>query len=148
MKNIHIIKKYEKFFCTFYSIPFNRNLFFCKNWYRNWCINNNRFYIIDCFLGILTIKFQSLTSFIQAKESIFNTDEPAIEILSNFNLLICGILLLLPGFFTDFLGLVLLFPFSRKILVKYLLKKATLRTQNNPSHKSKYKDYIDIDPDN
>ena len=106
------------------------------------------FTLLTASLGILTIKFQSLTSFIQAKESIFNTDEPAIEILSNFTLLICGILLLLPLFFTDFLGLALLFPFSRKILVKYLLKKATLRTQNNPSHKSKYKDYIDIDPDN
>ena len=148
MKNIHIIKKYEKFFCTFYSIPFNRNLFFVKIGTEIGALTTIAFTLLTASLGILTIKFQSLTSFIQAKESIFNTDEPAIEILSNFTLLICGILLLLPGFFTDFLGLVLLFPFSRKILVKYLLKKATLRTQNNPSHKSKYKDYIDIDPDN
>ena len=139
----------RNFFVLFILFPLIEIYFFVKIGTEIGALTTIAFFtLLTASLGILTIKLQSLTSFIQAKESIFNTDEPAIEILSNFALLICGILLLLPGFFTDFLGLVLLFPFSRKILVKYLLKKATLRTQNNPSHKSKYKDYIDIDPDN
>ena len=138
----------RNFFVLFILFPLIEIYFFVKIGTEIGALTTIVFTLLTASLGIMTIKFQSLTSFIQAKESIFNTDEPAIEILSNFALLICGILLLLPGFFTDFLGLVLLFPFSRKILVKYLLKKAALRTQNNPSHKSKHKDYIDIDPDN
>ena len=138
----------RNFFVLFILFPLIEIYFFVKIGTEIGALITIVFTLLTASLGILTIKLQSLTSFIQAKESIFNTDEPAIEILSNFTLLICGILLLLPGFFTDFLGLALLFPFSRKILVKYLLKKATLSAQNNPSHKSKYKDYIDIDPDN
>ena len=138
----------RNFIVLFILFPLIEIYFFVKIGTEIGALTTIVFTLLTASLGIMTIKFQSLTSFMQAKESIFNTDEPAIEILSNFALLICGILLLLPGFFTDFLGLVLLFPFSRKILVKYLLKKATLRTQNNPRHKSKYKDFIDIDPDN
>ena len=138
----------RNFFVLFILFPLIEIYFFVKIGTEIGAFTTIVFTLLTASLGILTIKFQSLTSFIQAKESIFNTDEPAIEVLSNFALLICGILLLLPGFFTDFLGLVLLLPFSRKILVKNLLKKAALRTQHNPSNKSKYKDYIDIDPDN
>ena len=92
----------RNFFVLFILFPLIEIYFFVKIGTEIGALTTIAFTLLTASLGILTIKFQSLTSFIQAKESIFNTDEPAIEILSNFTLLICGILLLLPGFFTDF----------------------------------------------
>ena len=57
-------------------------------------------------------------------QSIFGANEPGLEIFSNLILLVCGIFLLIPGFFTDFLGILLLIPPLRVILIRIALKNA------------------------
>ena len=52
---------------------------------------------------------------IQAGES------PAAEMIKSVSLVLAGILLVLPGFFTDFLGLLLLLPPVQKLLVSRVL---------------------------
>jgi len=106
------------------------------------------FTLLTAFLGVATIKYQGITSFMQARQSIFNTSEPGIEIFSNLILLICGIFLLIPGFFTDFLGILLLIPPLRVILIRIALKNAIINFQNRRKSKKENNDYIDIDPDN
>ena len=76
------------------------------------------FTILTGFLGIAAIKYQGVSSFMQARQSVMNTSQPGIEILSNLALFISGAFLLIPGFFTDFLGILLLFPPIRIILIK------------------------------
>jgi UPF0716 protein FxsA len=82
------------------------------------------FTLLTAFMGLATIKYQGVSSFIQARQSVLNTSNPGIEILSNFALLVSGIFLLIPGFFTDFLGIILLLPPLRVVLIKFLVKKA------------------------
>ena len=47
---------------------------------------------------------------------------------------IAGLMLIIPGFFTDFIGFVLLIPFSRKILLSF-----ALRNKTNPEEKNQNK---------
>jgi len=103
--------------------------------------------LFTAFLGMLTIKYQGMSSFTQARQSILNTHNPGVEILSNFLLLGGGIFLFIPGFFTDFLGVILLFPFFRVLLVQLFITKLINNYQSSKSENRKEKDYIDIDPD-
>ena len=61
---------------------------------------------------------------------------------------LAGIFLLIPGFFTDFLGILLLFPPIRIILIKAFIRRAASRFKRSPKNNDTNKDYIDIDPDN
>ena len=104
--------------------------------------------LFTAFLGMVTIKYQGMSSFTQARQSILNTHNPGVEMLSKFLLLVSGIFLFIPGFLTDSLGVILLFPFSRVLLVQLVIAKLINNYQNFKSKDGKEKDYIDIDPDN
>ena len=133
-------------FLIFIFLPIVEIYFFVKIGTEIGAISTIIFTLITAMLGIFTIKYQGISSFIQARQSIFSNEEPAIEILSNFALFICGLLLLIPGFFTDFFGILLILPIVRRILIKHLIKKAGTNFKN--SQKSRHKDYIDVDSDN
>tara|TARA_B100000575_G_C23032546_1_gene594436 strand:- start:44 stop:457 length:414 start_codon:yes stop_codon:yes gene_type:complete len=133
-------------FIIFIFLPIVEIYFFVKIGTEIGAVSTIIFTLITAMLGIFIIKYQGITSFVQARQTMFSNEEPAIEILSNFALLICGLLLLIPGFFTDSFGILLILPVIRKILIKYLIKKAGSNFKN--SQKSKYKDYIDVDSDN
>ena len=133
-------------FIIFIFLPIVEIYFFVKIGTEIGAVSTIIFTLITAMLGIFIIKYQGITSFVQARQTMFSNEEPAIEILSNFALLICGLLLLIPGFFTDSFGILLILPIIRKILIKYLIKKAGSNFKN--SQKSKYKDYIDVDSDN
>lgn len=53
--------------------------------------------------------------------------DPGAALVQGAAILVAGVLLLTPGFFTDALGLALLFPPSRAILIRLLLRGAVLR---------------------
>ena len=133
-------------FIIFIFLPIVEIYFFVKIGTEIGAVSTIIFTLITAMLGIFIIKYQGITSFVKARQTMLNNEEPAIEILSNFALLICGLLLLIPGFFTDSFGILLILPIVRKILIKYLIKKAGSNFKN--SQKSKYKDYIDVDSDN
>jgi len=133
-------------FIIFIFLPIVEIYFFVKIGAEIGAVSTVIFTLITAMLGIFIIKYQGITSFVQARQTMFSNEEPAIEILSNFALMICGLLLLIPGFFTDSFGILLILPIIRKILIKYLIKKAGSNFKN--SQKSKYKDYIDVDSDN
>ena len=133
-------------FIIFIFLPIVEIYFFVKIGTEIGAVSTIIFTLITAMLGLFIIKYQGITSFVQARQTMFSNEEPAIEILSNFALMICGLLLLIPGFFTDSFGILLILPIMRKILIKYLIKKAGSNFKN--SQKSKYKDYIDVDSDN
>ena len=43
--------------------------------------------LFTAFLGMVTIKYQGMSSFTQARQSILNTHNPGVEMLSKFLLL-------------------------------------------------------------
>ena len=51
-----------------------------------------------------------MKNFMLMQEKLARNESPAAEMIKSVSLIIAGFLLLLPGFFTDFLGLLLLLP--------------------------------------
>ena len=106
------------------------------------------FTLATAFLGIAVIKYQGISSFMHARQSVMNTKQPGIEILSNLSLFISGAFFLIPGFFTDFIGALLLLPPIRIFIIKSFVRKAFININKYRQTDSKHKDYIDIDSDN
>ena len=63
---------------------------------------------------------------------------PVYEMMSGASIAIAALLLIVPGFFTDFVGFLLLIPFTRKIILNKFVKKEKQKTTVN-------KDFIEGD---
>jgi UPF0716 protein FxsA len=59
---------------------------------------------------------------------------PIYEMISGASIAIAAFLLIIPGFFTDFIGFLLLVPFTRRILFNLTLWK---KTKNDNKSKNK-----------
>ncbi|WP_299999012.1 FxsA family protein [uncultured Cedecea sp.] len=77
--------------------------------------------ILTSVLGVSLVKNQGLKNFMLMQQKIAAGESPAAEMVKSVSLIIAGILLILPGFFTDFLGLLLLLPPIQKHLTVKLM---------------------------
>ena len=136
------------FLFLFLLIPLVEIYFFVQVGSKIGAISTILFTLLTAFIGVVTVKYQGVSSFIKARQSVLNTNNPGIEILSNLALLVSGVFLLIPGFFTDFLGILLLIPLFRITIIKFFIKKTFSNFKRNSHDSRKNKDYIDIDPDN
>ncbi|OON41767.1 membrane protein FxsA [Izhakiella australiensis] len=72
-------------------------------------------------IGISLVRNQGMKNFMLMQEKLAAGESPAVEMVKSVSLIIAGFLLLLPGFFTDFLGLLLLLPPVQKHLTLRLM---------------------------
>lgn len=100
--------------------------------------------LITAVLGVSYAKFEGINTLKSATKNLINNLIPIYEIISGAALAIASILLILPGFATDIIGIVLIIPFTRKLIIKLFSKKI----KKNDTEKSKKfieGEYEDID---
>jgi UPF0716 protein FxsA len=88
---------------------------------------------LTAVIGIYFAKHQSMQTFKSGMVNLYQNKMPIYEMMSGASIAIAALLLIIPGFFTDFIGFVLLIPFTRKILLKMALKNKTkenIKSQN------------------
>ena len=81
--------------------------------------------IATSILGAYLLKQQGLSTLARFQNNLRQGQLPATEIKEGVFILIGGLLLMTPGFFTDFLGLFFLLPPTRKLLMKLFAKRFT-----------------------
>ena len=80
---------------------------------------------ITAIVGIYYARYEGLNTLRAGFMQIIKNEIPAYEIISGAALAFAALLLILPGFATDFLGFLLIFPITRKIILKkYKMKKS------------------------
>jgi len=67
------------------------------------------------------VRNQGFKNFMLMQQKMAAGESPAAEMIKSVSLIISGLLLVLPGFFTDFLGLLLLLPPVQKHLTLKLM---------------------------
>ena len=77
--------------------------------------------IFSSVVGISLVKNQGFKNLMLMQQKMAAGESPAAEMIKSVSLIIAGLLLLLPGFFTDFLGLLLLLPPVQKHLTLKLM---------------------------
>ena len=73
-------------------------------------------------LGAALLREQGLSTLAKVQSSMDQGILPAIELVEGLILLVAGVMLLTPGFFTDIFGFIILIPFIRKRIAQILLK--------------------------
>ena len=102
--------------------------------------------LITAFVGVIYARYEGFNTLKAGMSQLIKNEIPIYEILSGAALAFAAMLLILPGFATDALGLLIIFPPTRKLLIKKLSKKY-------PAKNNKKQDFIngefeDIDDDN
>jgi UPF0716 protein FxsA len=83
--------------------------------------------VIDSIVGSLLMRAQGRTAWRRFNEAIAAGKVPAREVLDGSLVIFGGLLLLTPGFITDFLGLLLLIPPTRALVRAVLARRLTHR---------------------
>jgi UPF0716 protein FxsA len=79
--------------------------------------------IITAILGVHFLKQQGAKTFLSFQNKLAHQELPAQELIEGMILLVSGALLITPGFFTDIIGFLGLFPVVRKQLIKRLSRR-------------------------
>ena len=107
--------------------------------------NTIAFIAITAFMGIIYARYEGFNTLKSGFSQLARNEVPVYEIVSGAAIAFAALLLILPGFATDFLGFLLLFPFTRKLIIGRFAKKSNTHTKTK-------KDFIegqyeDIDED-
>ena len=101
---------------------------------------------ITAIIGIYYAKYEGLNTIRSGFMQIVKNEVPAYEIISGAAIAFAAILLIFPGFATDFLGFLLIFPITRKLIFGNLSKKFKKKeTKNNRYIDGEYEDIEDND---
>tara|TARA_B100000795_G_C22559245_1_gene345647 strand:+ start:20 stop:445 length:426 start_codon:yes stop_codon:yes gene_type:complete len=87
---------------------------------------------VTAFFGIVYARYEGFNSLRSGMSQIVKKEVPVYEIVSGAALAFAALLLILPGFATDFIGLLLIFPLTRKLIFsKVSIKKKPENTKQN-----------------
>ena len=75
------------------------------------------------FIGIYFAKIEGLNTLRSGVYNLYKNKIPLFEMISGASIALAAILLIIPGFITDFFGFILLFPPTRKLIVNHFLKR-------------------------
>ena len=73
-------------------------------------------------IGIYFAKLQGIRTLRSGMVNLYQNKMPIYEIMSGASIAIAAFLLIIPGFFTDLIGFLLLISFTRKILFKLIFR--------------------------
>jgi|TARA_B100001113_G_scaffold100140_1_gene80911 UPF0716 protein FxsA len=102
---------------------------------------------LTAVIGIYYAKYEGLNTIRSGFMQIVKNQTPAYEIISGAAIAFAAILLILPGFATDFLGFLLIFPITRKLIFGNLSNKFKKKDQVNEKNfiDGEYEDIEDND---
>ena len=86
-------------------------------------INTILLVIISGFLGAWLARLEGMNTLVKLRSNLQQRLMPAEELLDAVIIFIAGVVLITPGFITDILGLLLLWPVTRNRLKRFLRKK-------------------------
>lgn len=73
--------------------------------------------VFTALLGGWMVRAQGFSTIMRVRETIERGEVPALEMMEGSVLLVCGFMLLLPGFITDAVGFIFLIPPLRRWLL-------------------------------
>ena len=78
---------------------------------------------LTAIIGVFYARYEGLNTLKSGVSQLYKNQMPLFELMSGAALAVAAVLLILPGFATDILGFLIIFPLTRKLVFKLVTKK-------------------------
>ena len=102
--------------------------------------------LITAVLGVTYARYEGFNTIKSGMSQLIKNELPVYELFSGATLAFAAILLIIPGFATDLIGLLLIIPFTRKIILNKFIKRKNYKKKNDTEYIDG--DYEDLSDDN
>ncbi len=99
--------------------------------------------VATALLGSALLRIQGLSTLEELKRSAETGQSPAGPMANGALILVAGLLLLTPGFFTDSIGFLLMVPPFRTLLIKWIAARAQMKMYARAANSQHAPDIID-----
>ena len=120
-------------FLLFIGIPALEVFLMIKIGGKIGALNTISLIFLTAVIGIYFAKREGIKTLRSGMTNLYQNKIPIYEIISGASIAVSGLLLIIPGFFTDAIGFLILIPFTRKILISSFVKNKESKTihENN-----------------
>ena len=100
---------------------------------------------LTAIIGVMYARYEGLNTLRSGFSQLIKNEIPAYEMISGAAIAFAALLLIIPGFATDFIGFLLIFPITRKFILSIFSKK--FNNQNLKKKEFIEGDFEDIEGD-
>ena len=111
------------FFLIFIGLPALEIFLMIKIGGKIGALNTIALIFLTAVIGIYYARIQGIQTLRSGIINLYQNKVPIYELVSGASIAFAALLLIIPGFFTDIIGFILLFPFTRKILFQIIFKE-------------------------
>ena len=114
-------------FLLFIGLPALEIFFLIKIGGQVGAINTVALIFLTAIIGIYFAKLQGIQTIRSGMVNLYQNKIPIYEMMSGASIAVAALLLIIPGFFTDLVGFLLLIPFTRRILFKLAFRNRPMK---------------------
>tara|TARA_B100000780_G_scaffold270512_1_gene230414 strand:+ start:29 stop:451 length:423 start_codon:yes stop_codon:yes gene_type:complete len=98
---------------------------------------------VTAFFGIIYARYEGFNTLKSGMSQVVRNELPVYEIISGAALAFAALLLILPGFATDLLGLLIIFPVTRKLIFRKVSTKQRPNSKKSDFINGEFEDIED-----
>lgn len=119
------------FFLFFIGLPALEIFLMIKIGGKIGALNTVLLIFFTAIIGVYFARLQGVQTIKSGLNSLYKNETPIYEIISGASIAFAALLLIVPGFLTDLIGFILLFPLTRNFLFKFIVKKNIAKDQKS-----------------
>ena len=118
----------NSFFLLFIGLPALEIFLMIKIGGKIGALSTVSLIFLTAIIGVYFAKLEGIKTMRSGVMNLYQNKVPVYEMFSGASIAIAALLLIVPGFFSDAIGFLLLIPFTRKILIGFFVKKNKIST--------------------
>ena len=128
------------------GIPLAEIYLFIKVGSQIGALNTILLILATAVVGIWYARYEGFNTLRSGMSQLVKNELPLYEIVSGAAIAFAALLLILPGFATDIIGILLIFPLTRKLILSKYSKKYSSNKRNSQKNKNYIEgEFEDID---
>ena len=96
-------------------------------------------------VGVAYARYEGFNTLKSGVSQLVKNEMPVYEIISGATLAFAALLLILPGFATDFIGILIVIPFTRRMILSRFVKNRKKKSESRNYIEGEYEDLSDDD---
>ena len=113
----------NSFFLLFIGVPALEVFLMIKIGGKIGALSTISLILLTAIVGLYFAKLQGIQTIRSAAANLYQNKTPIYEVATGASIIIAALLLIIPGFFTDTIGFLLLIPFTRLAIINLIVKK-------------------------